>query len=83
MGQRGPGPNGGGSGGQGPGGGRPAGFSAYQALDDVSVTANDVPEPATLAVLGSETRLERVPIAALEFGCRVLARILEPRPALH
>lgn len=26
---------------------------SYQALDDVSVTANDVPEPATLAVLGS------------------------------
>ncbi len=25
----------------------------WQALDDVSVTANDVPEPATLAVLGS------------------------------
>lgn len=26
---------------------------------------------------------ERVPIDALEFGCRVLARILEPRPTLH
>ncbi len=26
---------------------------SWQALDDVSVTANDVPEPATLAVLGS------------------------------